>query len=170
MFTNVCVLCIGLQVVLNAIVKAMVPLLHIALLVVFVIIIYAIIGLEMFAGKLHRTCYYQDGMYTHPTFYYIIFFTHGLSCYDSDLFCFGPQCFLLPPITNYMLLYSTLLCKNIARAPGSYKRFVLTKLGGGAKQNRSYDSTVHFQQKFIQYTSQEILGSILSLPLSPPPA
>ncbi|XP_075241341.1 muscle calcium channel subunit alpha-1-like isoform X7 [Convolutriloba macropyga] len=50
----------SLQVVLNAIVKAMVPLLHIALLVVFVIIIYAIIGLEMFAGKLHRTCYYQD--------------------------------------------------------------------------------------------------------------
>lgn len=35
----------------------MVPLLHIALLVIFVIIIYAIIGLEMFSGKLHRTCY-----------------------------------------------------------------------------------------------------------------
>ncbi len=51
----------SLQVVLNAILKAMVPLLHIALLVVFVIIIYAIIGLEMFAGKLHKTCFYQDG-------------------------------------------------------------------------------------------------------------
>ncbi|XP_063716759.1 muscle calcium channel subunit alpha-1-like isoform X2 [Symsagittifera roscoffensis] len=50
----------SLQVVLNAIVKAMVPLLHIALLVVFVIIIYAIIGLEMFAGKLHSTCFYPD--------------------------------------------------------------------------------------------------------------
>ncbi|KAH7974411.1 hypothetical protein HPB49_015094 [Dermacentor silvarum] len=35
----------------------MVPLLHIALLVVFVIIIYAIIGLELFSGKLHQTCY-----------------------------------------------------------------------------------------------------------------
>lgn len=35
----------------------MVPLLHIALLVIFVIIIYAIIGLELFSGKLHTTCY-----------------------------------------------------------------------------------------------------------------
>lgn len=35
----------------------MVPLLHIALLVLFVIIIYAIIGLELFIGKMHATCY-----------------------------------------------------------------------------------------------------------------
>lgn len=35
----------------------MVPLLHIALLVLFVIIIYAIIGLELFSGKLHAACY-----------------------------------------------------------------------------------------------------------------
>lgn len=48
---------IGLQVVLNSIIKAMVPLLHIALLVLFVIIIYAIIGLELFMGKMHKTCY-----------------------------------------------------------------------------------------------------------------
>uniref|UniRef100_A0A914W0S6 Voltage-dependent L-type calcium channel subunit alpha n=1 Tax=Plectus sambesii TaxID=2011161 RepID=A0A914W0S6_9BILA len=46
----------SLQVVLNAILRAMVPLLHIALLVMFVIIIYAIIGLELFCGKLHSTC------------------------------------------------------------------------------------------------------------------
>lgn len=48
---------VGLQVVLNSIIKAMVPLLHIALLVLFVIIIYAIIGLELFIGKMHATCY-----------------------------------------------------------------------------------------------------------------
>ena len=47
----------GLQVVLNSIVRAMVPLLHIALLVIFVIMIYAIVGLELFSGKLHDTCY-----------------------------------------------------------------------------------------------------------------
>jgi len=47
----------GLQVVLNAIVKAMLPLFHIALLVIFVIIIYAIIGLELFSGSLHKTCF-----------------------------------------------------------------------------------------------------------------
>lgn len=48
---------LGLQVVLNSILRAMVPLLHIALLVLFVIIIYAIIGLELFSGALHKTCY-----------------------------------------------------------------------------------------------------------------
>ncbi|XP_073994416.1 ca[2+]-channel protein alpha[[1]] subunit D isoform X2 [Rhodnius prolixus] len=47
----------SLQVVLNSILRAMVPLLHIALLVLFVIIIYAIIGLELFSGTLHKTCY-----------------------------------------------------------------------------------------------------------------
>ncbi len=47
----------GLQVVLNAILRAMVPLLHIALLVIFVIIIYAIIGLELFSGSMHQTCF-----------------------------------------------------------------------------------------------------------------
>uniref|UniRef100_A0A8C2ZCH9 Voltage-dependent L-type calcium channel subunit alpha n=1 Tax=Cyclopterus lumpus TaxID=8103 RepID=A0A8C2ZCH9_CYCLU len=51
----------SLQVVLNSIIKAMVPLLHIALLVLFVIIIYAIIGLELFMGKMHKTCNHEDG-------------------------------------------------------------------------------------------------------------
>ncbi|XP_071083520.1 muscle calcium channel subunit alpha-1-like isoform X5 [Haliotis cracherodii] len=50
----------SLQVVLNSILRAMVPLLHIALLVIFVIIIYAIIGLELFSGKLHDTCYFKN--------------------------------------------------------------------------------------------------------------
>ena len=51
----------------------------------------------------------------------------------SDLFCFGPQCFLWPPVTIYMLLYSTLLCMKIARAPGGHKKLMLTKLGGGGR-------------------------------------
>ncbi|XP_056281310.1 voltage-dependent L-type calcium channel subunit alpha-1C isoform X1 [Pseudoliparis swirei] len=50
----------SLQVVLNSIIKAMVPLLHIALLVLFVIIIYAIIGLELFMGKMHKTCNHEQ--------------------------------------------------------------------------------------------------------------
>lgn len=58
--SHVCVRPAGLQVVLNSIIKAMVPLLHIALLVLFVIIIYAIIGLELFMGKMHKTCYYKQ--------------------------------------------------------------------------------------------------------------
>ena len=47
----------GLQVVLNSILMAMIPLLHIALLVLFVMIIYAIIGLELFSGLFHKTCF-----------------------------------------------------------------------------------------------------------------
>ncbi|EPQ20350.1 Voltage-dependent L-type calcium channel subunit alpha-1S [Myotis brandtii] len=48
----------GWNVVLNSIFKAMLPLFHIALLVLFMVIIYAIIGLELFKGKMHKTCYY----------------------------------------------------------------------------------------------------------------
>ena len=40
-----------------------------------------------------------------------------------------PVCFT-PPVTNYMLLYGTLLCKKIARAPGGRTKYKLTKLGG----------------------------------------
>ena len=50
-------LLLGLQVVLNSIIMAMIPLFHIALLVLFVILIYAIIGLELFSGILHKTCF-----------------------------------------------------------------------------------------------------------------
>lgn len=55
----------------------MVPLLHIALLVIFVIIIYAIIGLELFSGKLHTTCYDPvtgENPFRHPLviFYYLL--------------------------------------------------------------------------------------------------
>lgn len=57
-YAKPCVCVSGLQIVLNSIMKAMVPLLHIALLVLFVIIIYAIIGLELFIGRMHKTCYY----------------------------------------------------------------------------------------------------------------
>ncbi len=43
--------------VLNSIIRAMVPLLHIALLVLLVMIIFAIIGLELFSGLFHKTCF-----------------------------------------------------------------------------------------------------------------
>lgn len=48
----------GLQVVMNSILKAMLPLLHIALLVFLLVTIYAIMGLELFKCKMHKTCYY----------------------------------------------------------------------------------------------------------------
>ena len=42
---------------MNAILMAIIPLMNIALLVLFVIIIYAIIGLELFMGAFHKTCF-----------------------------------------------------------------------------------------------------------------
>ena len=47
----------GLQVVMSAIAKAIGPLVNIALLLLFAIIIFAIIGLEFYAGALNSTCY-----------------------------------------------------------------------------------------------------------------
>ncbi|PAA86585.1 hypothetical protein BOX15_Mlig012532g2 [Macrostomum lignano] len=47
----------SLQVVLKSIIRAMAPLLQIALLVLFAILIFAIIGLEFFSGSFHKTCF-----------------------------------------------------------------------------------------------------------------
>uniref|UniRef100_A0AAY4D7J0 Voltage-dependent L-type calcium channel subunit alpha n=1 Tax=Denticeps clupeoides TaxID=299321 RepID=A0AAY4D7J0_9TELE len=49
----------SLQVVMNSILKSMLPLLHIALLVFFMVTLYAIMGLELFKCKMHKTCYYK---------------------------------------------------------------------------------------------------------------
>ena len=55
--TNNCLCSPGLQVVMSAIAKAIGPLVNIALLLLFAIIIFAIIGLEFYAGALNKTCY-----------------------------------------------------------------------------------------------------------------
>eukprot|EP00794_Sanderia_malayensis_P016019 gene16019-17636_t len=47
----------SLQVVMTSVVRAMLPLLQVLFLVVFVIIIYAIIGLEFLKGRFHFACY-----------------------------------------------------------------------------------------------------------------
>ncbi|KAF7647284.1 hypothetical protein LDENG_00174820, partial [Lucifuga dentata] len=48
----------SLQVVMNSILKSMLPLLQITLLVFFMVTIYSIMGLELFKCKMHKTCYY----------------------------------------------------------------------------------------------------------------
>uniref|UniRef100_A0A4W6G503 Voltage-dependent N-type calcium channel subunit alpha n=1 Tax=Lates calcarifer TaxID=8187 RepID=A0A4W6G503_LATCA len=50
----------SLQVVLKSIMKAMVPLLQIGLLLFFAILMFAIIGLDFYMGKFHRTCFRKD--------------------------------------------------------------------------------------------------------------
>ena len=58
---------LGLQVVMSAIAKAIGPLVNIALLLLFAIIIFAIIGLEFYAGALNKTCYDIQESVHHPT-------------------------------------------------------------------------------------------------------
>uniref|UniRef100_A0AAQ4Q8G1 Voltage-dependent L-type calcium channel subunit alpha n=1 Tax=Gasterosteus aculeatus aculeatus TaxID=481459 RepID=A0AAQ4Q8G1_GASAC len=80
----------SLQIVLNSIMKAMVPLLHIALLVLFVIIIYAIIGLELFIGRMHRTCYYKESdNYVEDDPVPCAFLGHGRQCSINGTECRG---------------------------------------------------------------------------------
>uniref|UniRef100_A0A3Q4B5N6 Voltage-dependent L-type calcium channel subunit alpha n=1 Tax=Mola mola TaxID=94237 RepID=A0A3Q4B5N6_MOLML len=80
----------SLQIVLNSIMKAMVPLLHIALLVLFVIIIYAIIGLELFIGRMHKTCYYiGTDNYVEDDPVPCAFAGHGRQCFINGSECRG---------------------------------------------------------------------------------
>ncbi|KAM6963143.1 voltage-dependent R-type calcium channel subunit alpha-1E [Aplochiton taeniatus] len=57
----------SLQIVLKSIMKAMVPLLQIGLLLFFAILMFAIIGLEFYSGKLHSTCRAQPGILENET-------------------------------------------------------------------------------------------------------
>lgn len=59
---SLCALLPGLQIVLKSIMKAMVPLLQIGLLLFFAILMFAIIGLEFYSGKLHSTCMPEPGI------------------------------------------------------------------------------------------------------------
>ncbi|KPP70344.1 hypothetical protein Z043_110833, partial [Scleropages formosus] len=80
----------SLQIVLNSIMKAMVPLLHIALLVLFVIIIYAIIGLELFIGRMHKTCYYTStDLFVEDDPVPCAFAGHGRQCMINGSECRG---------------------------------------------------------------------------------
>ncbi|XP_062419871.1 dihydropyridine-sensitive L-type skeletal muscle calcium channel subunit alpha-1-like isoform X3 [Pungitius pungitius] len=49
----------SLQVVMNSILKSLLPLFHITLLVLFMVTIYSIMGLELFKCKMHKTCFYS---------------------------------------------------------------------------------------------------------------
>uniref|UniRef100_A0A674G8F8 Voltage-dependent L-type calcium channel subunit alpha n=1 Tax=Taeniopygia guttata TaxID=59729 RepID=A0A674G8F8_TAEGU len=78
----------SLHIVLNSIMKAMVPLLHIALLVLFVIIIYAIIGLELFIGRMHKTCFFID-LESEDDPSPCAFSGHGRACLQNNTECRG---------------------------------------------------------------------------------
>ncbi|XP_075437827.1 voltage-dependent L-type calcium channel subunit alpha-1F-like [Ascaphus truei] len=80
----------SLHIVLNSIMKAMVPLLHIALLVLFIIIIYAIIGLELFIGRMHKTCFYiGSDLVSEEEPAPCAFSGHGRQCHLNNTECRG---------------------------------------------------------------------------------
>ncbi|XP_069738709.1 voltage-dependent L-type calcium channel subunit alpha-1F-like [Phaenicophaeus curvirostris] len=80
----------SLHIVLNSIMKAMVPLLHIALLVLFVIIIYAIIGLELFIGRMHKTCFFVGSdLESEDDPSPCAFSGHGRACLQNNTECRG---------------------------------------------------------------------------------
>ncbi|XP_055078750.1 voltage-dependent L-type calcium channel subunit alpha-1D [Periophthalmus magnuspinnatus] len=80
----------SLQIVLNSIMKAMVPLLHIGMLVMFVIIIYAIIGLELFIGRMHKTCFSSTtGLFVEDDPSPCAFAGSGRFCVDNGTECRG---------------------------------------------------------------------------------
>ncbi|XP_034393717.1 voltage-dependent L-type calcium channel subunit alpha-1D [Cyclopterus lumpus] len=80
----------SLQIVLNSIMKAMVPLLHIGMLVMFVIIIYAIIGLELFIGRMHKTCYSSStGLMVEDDPSPCAFAGNGRFCFGNGTDCRG---------------------------------------------------------------------------------
>uniref|UniRef100_A0A8B9LEB3 Calcium channel, voltage-dependent, L type, alpha 1S subunit, b n=1 Tax=Astyanax mexicanus TaxID=7994 RepID=A0A8B9LEB3_ASTMX len=53
----------SLQVVMNSILKAMIPLFQVVLLVFFLVTLFAIMGLELYKCKMHKTCYYEGTVY-----------------------------------------------------------------------------------------------------------
>uniref|UniRef100_A0A4W5NQA3 Voltage-dependent L-type calcium channel subunit alpha n=1 Tax=Hucho hucho TaxID=62062 RepID=A0A4W5NQA3_9TELE len=100
----------SLQIVLNSIMKAMVPLLHIGLLVMFVIIIYAIIGLELFLGRMHKTCFYlgtELNVDDDPT--PCAFAGNGRDCVGNGTECRGPWEGPNGGITNFDNIFFAML-------------------------------------------------------------
>ena len=87
----------GLQVVMSSIAKAIGPLVNIALLLFFAILIFAIIGLEFYAGALNKTCYSLDNLGETPQYNIIIpMCIHGYSAvWNISLMHLNSKCSLL---------------------------------------------------------------------------
>lgn len=73
---------------MNSILKAMLPLLHIALLVFLLVTIYAIMGLELFKCKMHKTCYYNGtSVYIQLYTCFILYIvTHSILTFPTDIY------------------------------------------------------------------------------------
>ena len=65
---------------MSSIAKAIGPLVNIALLLFFAILIFAIIGLEFYAGALNKTCYSLDNLGE-----YAIYLIQNVDCGSMEI-------------------------------------------------------------------------------------
>ena len=81
-----------------------------------------------------------------------------------------PPSVFTPPVTNYMLLYSTLLCTKIARAPGGVKNISSLRWGGQNRIDPIFVSklkiiSIMVEKKCELYLCVPVVYSPLSIPV-----
>uniref|UniRef100_A0A673YHP7 Voltage-dependent L-type calcium channel subunit alpha n=1 Tax=Salmo trutta TaxID=8032 RepID=A0A673YHP7_SALTR len=141
----------SLQIVLNSIMKAMVPLLHIGLLVMFVIIIYAIIGLELFLGRMHKTCFYLN-VDDDPT--PCAFAGNGRECVGNGTECRGPWEGPNGGITNFDNIFFAMLTV-----------FQCITMEGWTDVLYWMNDAIGFEMPWVYFVSLVIFGSFFVLNL-----
>nr|XP_046200171.1 voltage-dependent L-type calcium channel subunit alpha-1D-like isoform X2 [Oncorhynchus gorbuscha] len=145
----------SLQIVLNSIMKAMVPLLHIGLLVMFVIIIYAIIGLELFLGRMHKTCFYvgtELNVDDDPT--PCAFAGNGRECVGNGTECRGPWEGPNGGITNFDNIFFAMLTV-----------FQCITMEGWTDVLYWMNDAIGFEMPWVYFVSLVIFGSFFVLNL-----
>ncbi|KAJ8017280.1 hypothetical protein DPEC_G00016200 [Dallia pectoralis] len=145
----------SLQIVLNSIMKAMLPLLHIALLVLFVIIIYAIIGLELFIGRMHRTCYYMGtDNYAEDDPVPCAFAGHGRQCIVNGSECRGKWAGPNGGITNFDNFFFAMLTV-----------FQCITMEGWTDVLYWMNDAIGFEMPWVYFVSLVVFGSFFVLNL-----
>ncbi|XP_053536536.1 voltage-dependent L-type calcium channel subunit alpha-1D [Ictalurus punctatus] len=145
----------SLQIVLNSIMKAMVPLFHIGLLVMFVIIIYAIIGLELFIGKMHKTCYFvRTELYVEDDPTPCAFAGNGRFCVGNNTECRGAWEGPNGGITNFDNIFFAMLTV-----------FQCITMEGWTDVLYWMNDAIGFELPWIYFVSLVIFGSFFVLNL-----
>nr|XP_046200729.1 calcium channel, voltage-dependent, L type, alpha 1F subunit isoform X1 [Oncorhynchus gorbuscha] len=145
----------SLQIVLNSIMKAMLPLLHIALLVLFVIIIYAIIGLELFIGRMHKSCYYiGTDNYAEDDPVPCAFAGHGRQCVVNGSECRGKWAGPNGGITNFDNFFFAMLTV-----------FQCITMEGWTDVLYWMNDAIGFEMPWVYFVSLVVFGSFFVLNL-----
>ncbi|KAL1020984.1 hypothetical protein UPYG_G00007260 [Umbra pygmaea] len=145
----------SLQIVLNSIMKAMVPLLHIGLLVLFVIIIYAIIGLELFLGRMHKTCFYVGTeLFVDDDPTPCAFAGNGRECVGNGTDCRGPWEGPNGGITNFDNIFFAMLTV-----------FQCITMEGWTDVLYWMNDAIGFEMPWVYFVSLVIFGSFFVLNL-----